>query len=249
MLVADGGQRMAPGRGRASFGCRRSAISPDMHLPPFKDPSLLLRALTHRSYLNEHPDVFEDNERLEFLGDAVLDFLSAALLYNRLPEMKEGRLTRLRAALVRTEQLAEFAGQLALGPAIRLGRGEEENGGRQRKTLLCDVFEAVIGAYYLDSGIDAVRGLVEPLFQPVLEEILRAEMDSDAKSRLQEWAQAERRETPRYVIVDNSGPDHERTFTAQVFIGDEMGGQGIGLSKRAAEQAAAQDALRRLGRL
>ncbi len=216
-------------------------------LPAFRDPSLLRRAFTHRSYINEHPEAFEDNERLEFLGDAVLDFVTASYLYNRLPEMKEGRLTRLRAALVRTEQLAEFAVELELGPAIRLGRGEEESGGRLRKSLLCDAFEAVIGAYFLDSGIDAVRALVEPLFNPALERILRAEQDSDAKSRLQEWAQADRGQTPRYTIIDNSGPDHERVFTAQVFVGEVLCGQGSGLNKRSAEQAAALEALGRLG--
>lgn len=218
-----------------------------MPLPVFRDPSLLQRALTHRSYLNEHADALEDNERLEFLGDAVLDFLAAALLYNRLPEMREGRLTRLRAALVRTEQLAALAGQLGLGEHIRLGKGEEDGGGRGRRTLLCDVFEAVIGAYYLDSGVDAVRAYIEPLFQPVLDEVLREEMDNDSKSRLQEWAQAERGLTPHYVIIHNSGPDHERIFTAQVFIAAEALGEGEGSSKRAAEQAAARAALERLG--
>lgn len=217
-----------------------------MALPEFRDPSLLVRALTHRSYLNEHPDVFEDNERLEFLGDAVLDFLAAALLYNRLPEMREGRLTRLRAALVRTEQLAALAVQVGLGEHVRLGKGEEEGGGRRRRTLLCDTFEAVVGAYFLDSGIEAVRAFIEPLFQPVLDEVLPAEMDNDAKSRLQEWAQAEHGVTPRYEIVDDSGPDHERTFTAEVFVGEVSWGQGRGSSKRAAEQAAAVEALKRL---
>ena len=217
-----------------------------MALPEFRDPSLLVRALTHRSYLNEHPDVFEDNERLEFLGDAVLDFLAAALLYNRLPEMREGRLTRLRAALVRTEQLAALAVQVGLGEHVRLGKGEEEGGGRRRRTLLCDTFEAVVGAYFLDSGIEAVRAFIEPLFQPVLDEVLPAEMDNDAKSRLQEWAQAEHGVTPRYEIVDDSGPDHERTFTAEVFVGEASWGQGRGSSKRAAEQAAAVEALKRL---
>lgn len=217
-----------------------------MELPPFKNPSLLQRALTHRSYLNENAAVHEDNERLEFLGDAVVDLVVAALLYNRLPEMKEGRLTRLRASLVRTEQLAELANELDLGPKLRLGKGEEESGGRQRASLLCDAFEAVLGAYYLDSGLEAVRAYLEPLFQPLLDAVLRAEADSDSKSRLQEWAQAERGVTPRYIIIDKHGPDHERTFTAQVYIGDEICGEGKGRNKRLAEQAAALDALERL---
>lgn len=217
-----------------------------MALPDFRDPSLLQRALTHRSYLNEHPEAAEDNERLEFLGDAVLNFLAADLLYNRLPEMREGRLTRLRVALVRTEQLAALAQQVRLGERLLLGRGEDDGGGRQRRTLLCDAFEAMVGAYCLDSGIEAVRAYIEPLFQPILDEVLLAEVDNDAKSRLQEWAQAQHGVTPQYEIVDDSGPDHERTFTAVVLIGDQSWGQGSGLSKRAAEQAAALDALGRV---
>ena len=122
----------------------------------FSDYLLLSRALTHRSYLNEHPEAIEDNERLEFLGDAVLDFLVGAWLYNRFPEMAEGSLTRLRSALVRTEQLADFAQKIDLGRAMRLGRGEAGSGGRQRLALLCATFEALVGALYLDQGVDAV---------------------------------------------------------------------------------------------
>src|SRR5512143_1383664 len=130
---------------------------------PFSDYLLLSRALTHRSYLNEHPEALEDNERLEFLGDAVLDFLVGAWLYNHFPEMAEGELTRLRSALVRTEQLAEFAQQIALGSAMRLGRGEAEGGGRERLALLCATFESLIGALFLDGGIEAVSKFVEPM--------------------------------------------------------------------------------------
>jgi ribonuclease-3 len=218
-----------------------------MPLPPFKDQSLLLRALTHRSYLNENSEVHEDNERLEYLGDAVLDLIIANLLYHRLPEVKEGKLTRLRSSLVRTEQLAQFATRLELGSRLRLGKGEQGSGGQQRKTLLCDAFEAVIGAYFVEAGYEATRDFVQPLFKPLLEELLRAEADNDPKSRLQEWAQAERGLTPRYVIVERRGPDHEQTFRAQVVIGEEVCGEGVGRNKRSAEQAAAQDALNRLG--
>lgn len=217
-----------------------------MVIPQFKNPHLLRRALTHRSYLNENPDITADNERLEFLGDAVLDLVIAALLYHRLPEMQEGRLTRLRAALVRTERLAAVARELDLGAQLFMGRGEEESGGRGRDSLLCDALEAIIGAYYLDSGLEAVRTFVEPLFQPVLEQVLRERADIDAKSLLQEWSQAQSGTAPHYVIVDGAGPDHERTFTAQVVLGDQVAGQGVGRNKRAAEQAAAVDALTRL---
>ncbi len=216
---------------------------PHSQLPAFRDPSLLQRALTHRSYVNEHPEALEDNERLEFLGDAVLDFVTGAFLYHRYPEMAEGRLTRLRSALVRTEQLAVFSQAVGLGPLMRLGRGEEA--GRARATLLCAAFEAVIGAYLLDAGIEAVRAYVEPLFMPAAEEILRADKDTDAKSLLQEWAQARRSQTPRYTTLAATGPDHEKMFTVEVRIGEEVFGVGAGPNKQAAAQAAAQAGLKR----
>jgi ribonuclease-3 len=216
-------------------------------LPQFKNPSLRLRALTHRSFLNENAAVTEDNERLEYLGDAVLDLIVAELLYHRLPEMKEGRLTRLRSALVRTEQLAAFARALNLGQQLRIGKGEEDNGGRTRDSMLCDTFEAIIGAYYLDSGMEAVNAFVRPLLQPVLENLLNDEGDGDSKSQLQEWSQAEHKFTPQYIITGAHGPDHQRTFTAQVIIQGQVMGEGTGRNKRAAEQTAALDALKKLG--
>ena len=129
----------------------------------FSKTSLLRKALTHRSYINENPDVLEDNERLEFLGDAVLDFLVGAWLYNRFPEMREGELTRLRSALVRTEELAAFGRQIDLGRAIRLGRGELQAGGRERKAMLCATFEALIGALYLDADLEGVEAFLKPM--------------------------------------------------------------------------------------
>ncbi len=214
----------------------------------FQDPSLLFRALTHRSYINEHPELaIENNERLEFLGDAVLDFVSAAWLYNRFPEATEGRLTSLRAALVKTEMLAGFALQIGLDGRILLGKGEGESGGRKRINLLADAFEAVVGALYLDQGLEAVQALAEPLFAPMLERIIESELDRDAKSILQEWSQAERGQTPRYRTVGAEGPDHAKTFKVQVSIGQEVVGYGEGSSKQAATQAAAADALKRLG--
>ena len=213
----------------------------------FRNEGLLYRALTHRSYLNEHSEVTEDNERLEFLGDAVLDFLVGAMLYNRFPEMQEGPLTRLRASLVRTEQLAELARQIGIGPHIRLGRGEDEAGGREREALLCDVFEAILGGLYLDSGLETVKEFVERLFLPVATEIAREQTDIDAKSYFQEWAQSELNFTPQYVTVNAEGPDHEKTFTVEVRVNGEPYGTGTGRSKQAAAQAAALDALRKVG--
>jgi len=139
---------------------------------PIKDEYLLQRALTHRSYLNEHSEVIEDNERLEFLGDAVLDFFVADWVYHHFPEMAEGDLTKLRSALVKTEQLAEFARQLGLGEMMLLGKGEAESGGRNRANLLCATFEAVIGAIYLDGGIEEVQKFLKPIVEKTAEEII-----------------------------------------------------------------------------
>ncbi|MGQ9598333.1 MAG: ribonuclease III [Anaerolineae bacterium] len=213
----------------------------------FRDKSLLQRALTHRSYLNEHPeDCFEDNERLEFLGDAVLDFLTAAFLYHRFPELTEGPLTSLRSALVRRETLARFARSFDLGRHLLLGHGEEESGGRSRPALLCAAFEALIGAVYLDQGLEAVQRLLEPLIASEIAEILRRRGDRDAKSQLQELAQSWLHHTPYYRTVAESGPDHAKEFTVQVVIGGQVYGQGIGFSKQQAAQSAARAALERL---
>lgn len=210
----------------------------------FNDYSLLTRALTHRSYLNENPGaVSEDNERLEFLGDAVLDFVVGAYLYHHFPEMSEGDLTSLRAALVRAETLAEFARQWELGRFLRLGYGETETGGRERVPLLCATFEAVIGAIYLDNGLETARALTETLISAAIPTILASESHKDAKSEFQVWAQARYNITPRYRVVHTSGPDHERLFTVQVEVGDMVWGEGQGRSKQAAAQAAARLAL------
>jgi ribonuclease-3 len=213
----------------------------------FQDSSLLYRALTHRSYANEHPDALEDNERLEYLGDATLDFLSAAWLYNRFPEMNEGQLTRLRSALVRTEQLACFARQLHLGEALMLGRGEDASGGRTRPALLCDAFEALVGALYLDNGFEAAARFVYPLLEVAAEAILQDETLLDSRSLLQMWAQGELGETPRYRTVDSWGPDHARQFIVEVMVGENLRGRGRGKSKQEAAQQAAADALSRVG--
>lgn len=210
----------------------------------FRDQSLLLRALTHPSYLNENPEQgLEDNERLEFLGDAVLDFISGEWLYHHFPEAPEGRLTRLRAALVRTETLARFAVEHHVGEALLLGHGEQESGGRSRDGNLCAAFEALVGALYLDQGIDAVRRFVEPLFRPIIDEILTLELEKDPKSMLQEWCQANLGLTPVYRVLEARGPDHARIFTVAVYIGDERAAQGTGRSKQVAEQEAASRAL------
>lgn len=214
---------------------------------PFVDPSLLRRALTHRSFVNEHSEALEDNERLEYLGDAAIDFLVAAWLYNHFPEMDEGQLTRMRSALVRTEQLAEFARELKLGEALRLGRGEESSGGRDRPALLCAAFEAVVGALYLDGGYPALVEFLEPRLERAAMTILDDQTLLDPRSTLQIWAQAELGETPRYTTVDAFGPDHAREFVVDVSVGGKLHGRGQGHSKQEAAQNAAADALTRAG--
>lgn len=212
----------------------------------FHDPSLLQRALTHRSYVNENSDALEDNERLEYLGDSALDFIAASWLYNRFPEMNEGQLTRLRSALVRTEQLAAFASEISLGEVLMLGRGEEASGGRRRPAILCAAFEALIGAMYLDAGLDQVAAFVEPRFLQAVQGILKDESLVDPRSALQMWAQARLGETPRYKTVDSFGPDHAKEFVVEVSVGKEINGRGKGRSKQEAAQQAAEIVLQQV---
>jgi ribonuclease-3 len=216
-------------------------------LPTFNDPDLLNRALTHSSFANEHQesgaDGLEDNERLEFLGDAVLDFVTGAWLFNRFPHLDEGRLTSVRAALVRVSTLADFARSIGLPEALRLGKGEVDTGGRDRANILGDAFEALIGALYLDQGIDAAHAFIEPFLERATPAIVDARSDRDAKSRLQEWSQSVLGVTPRYRMVGTTGPDHAKVFTVQVWFGNRMAATGTGTSKQAAEQNAAREAL------
>lgn len=210
---------------------------------PVKDSRLILRALTHRSYLNENPQALEDNERLEFLGDAVLDFVVGAWLYQHFPEMSEGEMTRLRASLVSTERLGEFGRQIEIGRALRMGHGEEESGGRGRTAMLCNAFEAVVGALYLDDGIPAVELFINPLLAQATAQIRSNESDRDPKSELQEWAQGRGQAAPHYKIVSESGPDHSKDFVVEVQVEGKALGRGEGRSKQAASKAAARQAL------
>lgn len=205
----------------------------------FRNRELLEEALTHRTYVNEAGG--KDNQRLEFFGDAVLDFLLSDLLLQRFPDSREGELTRMRAALVDEVSLARIAAGLELGAALRLGRGEEKGGGRQKRSLLADAFEALLAALYLDGGIDSARRVVHELFEPLLScpEIL---CGRDAKTELQELARLLRGELPRYQLKQVSGPDHDRRFTVEIFIGLELMGEGVGRTKKEAEQDAARAA-------
>ncbi len=213
----------------------------------FNNIGLLTRALTHRSYFNEHKDAIEDNERLEFLGDAVLDFMVGAWLYHRFPEMAEGQLTRLRAALVGNEKLAEFANQIKLGEAMRLGHGEAENGGRERLPLLGSTFEALIGAIYLDQDISRVWSFMDPLLETGVKIIITNQVEHHPKSILQEWSQSKGFGTPVYRTIGDSGPDHDKYFEVEVLIDGTIYGKGIGHSKQAATKQAAKHTLEKLG--
>ena len=210
----------------------------------FGDLSLLRMALTHRSYLNEHPELdWDDNERLEYLGDAVLDLLLGEHLYLSFPQAREGELTALRAALVRRSTLARFAEELEIGEALFMGHGEIETGGRERAATLCGAFEAVVGAIYLDQGIGGAAALVMPLVEAELTAAQVEVSDKDPKSRLQELSQGTLGVTPRYRTVNAEGPDHAKMFTVEVSIAGVVCGVGLGSAKQIAAQEAAIAAL------
>lgn len=210
----------------------------------FSNFSLLTAALTHRSYANEHQDGTLDNERLEFLGDAVLDFIVAEWAYRHFPEMPEGHLTRIRAHLVRNDHLANFARQLDLGAALRLGRGEKTSGGYLRESVLGSTFEALLGAIYLDSNFEKAREFLLPFIDPLLGTVL--EEINDPKSQLQEDTQAMKHGAPVYRVVNSSGPDHAKVYVVEVEINGVVMGRGSGSSKAAAEREAARDALKKI---
>lgn len=217
----------------------------------FKDRTLLLHALTHRSYLHEHPESGEHNERLEFLGDALLNFLSGEYLYRRYPEKGEDELTRRRSALVDEQQLANFARKVGLSSQIRLGRGAKLEGGSENSKLLSSAFEALIAAYYFDNNcdIDALRAAIKPLFDSVPERIFASRSNVDSKNRFQEWVQKNVTSSPpKYESEQVGGSCHAPEFLAKVFVGEKVYGEGRGGNKRDAEKAAAENALARLKR-
>jgi len=208
----------------------------------FADKRLLLDALTHRSFKNERPDVaLADNERLEFLGDAVVGLVVASLVYVQFPDADEGELTRRRADLVSEKGLFETAEAIGIGDAMRLGKGEEKSGGRSKSRLLASPREACVGAIYRDGGVDAAFAAARRIFEPRLH--TSAPGHRDAKSRAQEWAQAHLGGTPSYRLLGTEGPDHERKFTVALELHEEEVATGAGRSKIEAEQAAAQTAL------
>jgi len=211
----------------------------------FKNKELLDCALTHKSWVNEHPGVRSSNERLEFLGDAILEFLVSKKIYEQFSDKEEGYLTALRANLVNTQNLFEVASSLNVGESLFLSKGEEDGGGRQNPSLLADTFEAIIGALYIDSGLDAVTKFLEKnLFVQIPEKA--SQPLKDAKSRLQELVQAKSDGSPKYVVAQEAGPDHDKRFVIEVLVGGKPIGRGVGKSKAEAEQEAAQKALESL---
>lgn len=215
---------------------------------PFKDIGLLEEALTHRSYLNEHPEWKRPhNERLEFLGDAVLELAVTEFLFGKYTDAPEGELTNLRAALVRAETLAEVAKDLGLNGTLLLSRGEAKDTGRARDAILGNTMEAVIGAIYLDQGFPAAKEFVSRTVLQKLDEVIAKQRVKDAKSRFQELAQEKLGVTPHYSVLDEWGPDHDRHFRVGVYLDKKEHGAGEGPSKQEAQQEAAQDALEKSG--
>lgn len=209
----------------------------------FGDPSILKQAFTHRSYLNEHREARGHNERLEFLGDAVLELIVTRYLYEQFPDKPEGELTAYRAALVNAVILSDLAYELGMNDFLLLSRGESKDTGRARGVLLANAFEAVVGAVYLDQGYDAARTFIETYLFPKLSVILEKRLWQDSKSALQERAQEVTGITPTYAVIREIGPDHARTFTVGAYIGGDLVAEGQGKSKQEAEQAAARAAL------
>lgn len=210
----------------------------------FNDPSLLDNALVHSSYVNEQPGLaLSSNERLEFLGDAVLDYIIAERLFHDFPDCTEGEMTRIRAGLVRGDSLARIAAGIGLGDYLYLGRGEAASGGREKPSNLAGALEAVIAAVCLEQGMAAAREFILTLFQKELERVARQGARTDYKSRLQELTQERWQAAPVYHIVETKGPDHDREFTVEVGVGDNVLGRGTGKSKKAAETEAARSAL------
>lgn len=210
----------------------------------FDDKSLLRRAFIHKSYVNEHPDEGQFNERLEFLGDAVLELVVTDFLYKKYPDQPEGELTNWRSALVKGKNLAKVARQLKLGEHLFLSRGEDLSGGRDKDYILANTVEAFIGAIYLDKGYETANEFIMEHIVVLLEEIIAQGLHIDAKSHIQELAQEKLNLTPKYNLLEEFGPDHDKTFVMGVYFGKRLVEKGQGSSKQEAEQSAAHAALK-----
>jgi ribonuclease-3 len=211
----------------------------------FHDRSLLLLAFIHRSYINEHREVHQHNERLEFLGDSILGLLMAEYLYKKLPDHPEGELSYLRSRLVEASSCVTFLQKIDIGEHILLGKGERMNDGRGRESILADLFEAIIGAIYLDGGLNAAYHFIFNNFLTEIEATLKTPF-SNWKALLQDYCQKKYQQPPIYQVLEESGPDHSKKFVISVMVGDKEYGSGIGASKKEAQQSAAENAMKRI---
>lgn len=216
------------------------------NLPTFNNNKLLEQAFIHRSFLNETKEQLESNERLEFLGDSILSFVVSEHLFTTYPQFNEGILTNLRSLLVNTKSLANQSRELEFGAKLKLSRGEEESKGRENDSLLANVFEAYIGALYIDQGITLVKEFLGDTLIPKVEQLVAKRVFKDPKSLLQEYVQSQKQQSPVYKVLHEEGPPHAKVFTVGAFVNDTLAGQGVGKSKQIAEEEAAQNALDKL---
>ncbi len=214
-----------------------------MQLPEFKNKKLLELVFIHRSYLNETGDNTESNERLEFLGDSILSFVVSSYIFEHNRELKEGHLTNIRSVLTNTETLYEISKKLGLGALLKLSRGEEQGGGRENKTILANTLEAFIGGLFIDQGIEAVSKFIGDTIISESASLIEAQGLKDPKSMLQERIQEKHKESPAYRVIREEGPDHNKSYTIGVYIGEKLLAEGTGPSKQEAEKAAARQAL------
>jgi ribonuclease-3 len=214
------------------------------NLPNFKNQQLAKQAFVHRSYLNEAKEPLESNERLEFLGDSILSFIISDHLYKTYPDFDEGILTNLRSLVVNTKSLAKTAKRLGFGEHLLLSKGEEDSKGRENESILANTFEAVIGALYMDQGVEAVREFLYRVLVPNIEEYVQKKVFKDPKSLLQEYVQSKKQNSPVYKVLNEEGPAHAKRFTIGVFVENELVGSGVGKSKQEAEEQAAGEALK-----
>lgn len=218
------------------------------NIPTFKDQKLFKNAFIHRSYLNEAKEQLESNERLEFLGDSILSFVVSEHLYKTYPQFDEGILTNLRSLVVNTKSLAKKARELHFGDHLMLSKGEEDSNGRENESILANTFESVIGALFLDQGIEAVKEFLNAVIIPDIEMYVQKKVFKDPKSLLQEYVQSKKQNSPVYKVLHEEGPAHAKKFTIGVYVENTLMGEGKGKSKQAAEESAAEQALEKIGK-
>ena len=214
-----------------------------MKIPTFKNKQLFNQVFIHRSYLNETTETLESNERLEFLGDSILSFVVSSHIFDKYKTSKEGQLTSIRSVLTNTETLYEISKELGLGELLKLSKGEEAGGGRKNKTILANTLEALIGGIFIDQGIEAAKKFIQENIISRAEKIIESQGLKDPKSALQEKIQESLRESPVYRVIQEEGPDHDKSYTIGVYIGEKLLAEGVGKSKQEAEKSAARNAL------